>query len=159
MDYRGRRGDNAEYIQLPRHGFHGQINVGHLASVSVKEEGSWTETSSQGTRTTSCIADKRLSGEEPESLIFRKGNTLHGIFSAPSTEVDDGDCMVHPYLDTPELKWEAPERSFHRSSLTVNLHWERTRAGDISSQESWRGTVSLKRLKVCRSLACLNGLN
>jgi hypothetical protein len=72
--------------------------------------------------------------------------------------VDDGDCAVRPYLDTPQLNWEAPESAFHRRSVTVKLDWERHRDGEISSTESWRGTVTLKRLKLCRTLACLNGL-
>jgi hypothetical protein len=158
MDYRGRRNDNAEYIELPRHAFHGQINVNHLASLSVREEGSWTHSSPQGMRTTSCIASKRLSGEEPSSLIQRTGSSLHGVFNTPSSDVDDGDCEVRPYLDSPQLKWSVRESSFHRRTVTIPLRWDDRREGDISFTQSWRGTVTLRRLKVCRTLACLDGL-
>src|SRR5215211_3771192 len=46
VNYRGKRGDNAEYIAVPRVAFAGTIHVGHLLPVTTTESGSWTRESS-----------------------------------------------------------------------------------------------------------------
>jgi hypothetical protein len=159
MDYHGRRGDLAEYIELPRHGFHGNIQVNHLVRVSVKQSGSWTTSSTQGSRTTNCNGSGRTAGEQPESGIFRTGTQLHGSFAAPSSVVDFGDdCQLTPVFASADLKWSSRMSAFHRRVVKLSLKHDEGRAGDIRSTMSWRGTVTLTRLRVCRTIACTSGI-
>src|SRR3954467_5971284 len=156
IDYTGRRGDVGVFNELPRNGYPGDVSVGRTVPMEIHQTGSWTVTSEDGSSSSgTCHGDRSLRPFEPYSQIHRARGKLSGKFDAPIVDdgFDDG-CALNPGLGSPHFPWTLPVSAFRRRVVKIPLRYDFDRAGGIHYAVHWTGTVTLRRIKVCRTSKC-----
>ena len=156
IDYHGRRGDLASYIEVPRHiAYHGSIETNRVMPMDVHQSGSWTVTSQDGTQSGTCHGDQRIRPAELYTTFNPSGRQVHGTIAAPISQIEfNDDCALRPEFDSPKMRWSLPASALHRRTVKIRFGHEAHQSGGISWSSVWSGTITLKRLVICRVSRC-----